>query len=96
LQGEDNCFFGSLLPTLEAIIKKVVALKVDLSSMTIGLAGAVEDPIRARFQKVFNDNNVIIAAIIEPKFKLKWVETQSKKICIANAYILKIINFKRK
>ena len=79
LQGEDNCFFGSLLPTLEAIIKKVVALKVDLSAMTVGLAGAVEDAIRARFQKVFNDNNAIIAAITVPKFKLKWVETQSKK-----------------
>ena len=79
LQGEDNCFFGSLLPTLEAIIKKVVALKVDLSSMSIGLAGAVEDAIRACIQKVFNDNNAIIAAITVLKFKLKWIETQSKK-----------------
>ena len=79
LQGEDNCFFGSLLPTLEAIIKKVVALKPDLSSMTVGLAGCVEDAIRIRFQKVFNDDNAIIAAITVPKFKLKWVETQSKK-----------------
>ena len=78
LQGEDNCFFGSLLPTLEAIIKKVV-LKPDLSSMTVGLAGCVEDAIRTRFQKVFNDDNAIIAAITVPKFKLKWVETQSKK-----------------
>ena len=26
LQGEDNCIFGTLLPTLETIIKKVVAL----------------------------------------------------------------------
>ena len=79
LQGEDNCFFGSLLPTLEAIIKKVVVLKVDLSAMTVGIAGAVEDTIRARFHKVFNDNNAVIAAITVPKFKLKWVKTQSKK-----------------
>ena len=79
LQGEDNCFFGSLLPTLEAIIKKVVALKPDLSSMTVGLAGCVADAIRTRFQKVFNDDNAIIAAITVPKFKLKWVEAQSKK-----------------
>ena len=79
LQGEDNCFFGSLLPTLEAIIKKVVTLKPDLSSMTVGLAGCIEDTIRTRFQKVFNDDNAIIAAITVPKFKLKWVETQSQK-----------------
>ena len=43
LQREDNCFFGSVLPTLEAIIKKVVSLKVHLSSMTISLTGAVEE-----------------------------------------------------
>ena len=79
LQGEDNCFFGTVLPTLEAIIKKVVALRPDLSSMTIGLAGAVEDAIRDRFQKVFQNDNAIIAAITLPKFKLKWVESQSKK-----------------
>ena len=79
LQGEDNCFFGSLLPTLEAIIKKVVTLKPDLSSMTVRLAGCIEDAIRTRFQKVFNDDDAIIVAITVPKFKLKWVETQSKK-----------------
>lgn len=79
LQGEDNCFFGTLLPTLETIIKKVVALRPDLSSMTIGLTGAVEDAIRDRFQKVFHDDKAIIAAITVPKFKLKWVEPQSKK-----------------
>ena len=71
LQGEDNCMFGSLFPTLEAIIKKVVTLKPDLSLMTVGLAGCIKDAIRTRFQKVFNDNNAIIAAITVPKFKLK-------------------------
>ena len=79
LQGEGNCFFGTLLPTLETIIKKVVALRPDLSSMTIRLTGAVEDAIRDRFQKVFHDDKAIIAAITVPKFKLKWVEPQSKK-----------------
>ena len=40
LQGEDNCFFGTLLPMLETIIKKVVALQPDLSSMRpVGLLG---------------------------------------------------------
>ena len=56
-----------------------MALEVDLSAMTFGLAGAVKDAIKARFQKVFNDNNAFVAAITVSKFKLKWVETQSKK-----------------
>ena len=79
LQEEDNCFFGTLLPTLETIIKKVVALQPNLSSMTIGLTGAIEDAIRDHFHKVFHDDKAIIAAITMPKFKLKWIEPQSKK-----------------
>ena len=47
--------------------------------MTTGLAGAVEDAIRDRFQKVFQNDNAIIAAITLSKFQLKWVESQSKK-----------------
>ena len=53
LQGEDNCFYGTLLPTLETVIKKLVAVKPNLSSMTIELPGAIEDAIRHRFQIVF-------------------------------------------
>ena len=52
LQGKEDCFFGTLLPTLEIIIKKVVALQADLSSMTIGLTGTIEDAIRHHFEKM--------------------------------------------
>ena len=67
------------MPTLETIIKKVVALQADLSSMTIGLAGAVEDAIRHRFEKVLQNDDAILAAVTLPKFKLKWVKSQNKK-----------------
>jgi len=76
---EDNCFFGTLLPTLEAIIKKIASLLPNLSSMTIGLAGAIEDATRHRFKKVFQNDDAILTAVTLPKFKLKWVESQSKK-----------------
>ena len=49
LQG-DNCFYGTLLPTLEKVIKKLVAVKPNLSSMTIGFPDAIEEAIRHRFQ----------------------------------------------
>ena len=45
LQGEDNCYYGALLPTLATIIKKTKAIKPDLS-MTTGLADAVESSIK--------------------------------------------------
>ena len=79
MQDEDNCFFGTLSPTLDTIIKKVVALQPDLSSLTIGLAGAIEDAIEHLFEKVFQNDNAILAAVTLPKFKLKWVESQNKK-----------------
>ena len=78
LQGEDNCYYGALLPTLATNIKKAKAIKSDLS-MTTGLAGAVESSIKKRFRKVFNSKDAIIAAVTSPKFKLKWVESQETK-----------------
>ena len=79
LQGEDNCFFGTLLPTLETIIKKVKAVKPILSSMTMGLVDCIENAIKHRFQRIFEHKDPILAAVVLPKFKLKWVESQKKK-----------------
>ena len=72
-------FFGTLLSTLETIIKKVVAVQADLSSMIIGLAGAIEDAIRHHFEKMFQNDSAILAAVTSQKFKLKWVESQNNK-----------------
>ena len=62
---------------LETVTKNVVTLHgADLSSMTIGLAGAIEDAIRHHFEKVFQNSNAILAAVTSPKLiKLKWVES---------------------
>ena len=79
LQGEDNCYFGTLLPTLETIIKKVKATKPSLSSATVGLVGCIETAIKYRFQVIFETEDPILAAVVLPKFKLKWVETQKEE-----------------
>jgi len=79
LQGEDNCYFGTLLPTLETIIKKVKAVNTKLSSMTTGLVDCIENAIKRRFQTLFESIDPIMAAVVLPKFKLKWVESQVKK-----------------
>lgn len=41
LQGEDNCFYGTILPTLEVLMSKTLALKVHLSKMTAGLPDVI-------------------------------------------------------
>ena len=79
LQGEDNCYFGTLLPTLETIIKKVKVAKPSLSSATVGLVGCIETAIKCCFQVIFETEDPILAAVVLPKFKLKWVESQKKK-----------------
>ena len=79
LQGEDHCYYGTLLPTLETIVKKTKAKVPNLSIMTTGLAYAVESSIKKRFSHIFDSKVAIIAALTSPKFKLKWVDSQEQK-----------------
>ena len=79
LQGEDNCFYGTLLPTLETILKKVRAIKSEIFSTALVLAIWIKNSIQQRFSRVFESRNAILSAISHPKFKLKWVEGKVKK-----------------
>ena len=66
LQGEDGCFFGTLLLTLETIVNKVKAGKADLSSMTVGLVDCIEKSIKHRFQNIFKKIDSTLNAIVVP------------------------------
>ena len=79
LQGEDCCYYGTLLPTLATIIKKTKATLPQLSTMTTDLAQTVQSAIVKRFSNIFDSKDAIIAAVTSPKFKLKWVESQEQK-----------------
>ena len=63
LQGEDHCYFGTILPVLTTIIKKVNALKPNLSSMTKGLVDYIENTVKHRFQRYFDRYDCILAAV---------------------------------
>lgn len=41
LQGEDHCYYGTILPTLEVLMSKTLALQSGLSAMTSGLPDAI-------------------------------------------------------
>lgn len=41
LQGEENCFYGTILPTLEALMAKTLDLKDSFSRMTSGLPDVI-------------------------------------------------------
>ena len=78
LQGEDRCYYGTLLPTLTTIVKKTKSEVPKLSSMTAGFAFAIESSIKRRFSHIFDAKDAIIAALTLPKFKVKWVDSQEK------------------
>ncbi|XP_065908790.1 zinc finger BED domain-containing protein 4-like [Dysidea avara] len=79
LQDEDNCYYGTLLPTLETIIKKIKAKKSELSATIVGLVDTINGAIRQRFSAQFDSHDAIIAAVASPKFKLRWVEAQETR-----------------
>ena len=41
LQGEDNCYYGCLLPTLESLMSKTLARRTELSRMTADLPDVI-------------------------------------------------------
>lgn len=41
LQGEDYCYYGCLLPTLESLMSKTLAKRAGLSRMTAGLPDVI-------------------------------------------------------
>jgi len=47
-------FYGMLLPTLEAILKKIRDIKADISTMTTGLSYSVENSIINCFRNILN------------------------------------------
>uniref|UniRef100_I3J886 BED-type domain-containing protein n=1 Tax=Oreochromis niloticus TaxID=8128 RepID=I3J886_ORENI len=63
LQGEDHCFYGTLLPTLESLMTKTLAIK----------------NVKTRFAHVLGSEDALLAAVTLPKFKLRWLHDQAWK-----------------
>ena len=87
LQGEDHCFIGLLMPTVQQVRKKLL----DMSTAHSGaLIDGLVDSINRRFSYLFEYNSTssvyAIAAVAHPNFKLRWV-TADKKEWVKNAFI---------
>ncbi|XP_014192605.1 uncharacterized protein LOC106633426 isoform X2 [Haplochromis burtoni] len=76
LQGEDNTFYGILLPTLETLMFKTLELSTDLQILE-NLPEAVVT--KTRFSEVLESEDALLAAVTLPKFKLHWLRTQERK-----------------
>ncbi|XP_038123771.1 zinc finger BED domain-containing protein 4-like [Cyprinodon tularosa] len=92
LQGEENCYFGTLLPTLETLMSKILEVKDSLTVAT-GLPEAIVQAIKRRFASVLESNDAMLAAVTLPKFKLRWVRDQRKKEMIKGILIAECHKF---
>lgn len=71
LQGEKNCYLGILLPTLISLRNKVNQVKDQVRYAT-PLMKAVLDGIESRFGPWFDDENLMLATVTLPQFRLRW------------------------
>jgi len=79
LQGEDTCFYSTLLPTLEILMAKTHAVKNGLSKMTGELPDIIVKAIKSRFAVNLDSKDVLLAAFSLSKFKLCWVSEKPRK-----------------
>ncbi|KAI4890782.1 hypothetical protein NFI96_007797, partial [Prochilodus magdalenae] len=80
LQGEDNRYYGTLLPTLEILMSKTLELQNERSRMTVGLPDAIVQAIKVRFSTVLDSKDALLAAVSLPKFKLRWFRDDERRV----------------
>ncbi|XP_060781928.1 uncharacterized protein LOC132889445 [Neoarius graeffei] len=84
LQGEDNCYYGSLLPTLETLMSRTLVLRNGLSRMTAGLPDVIVEAIKTRFAPVLDSKDALLAAVTLPKFKVRWLRENERREAAKN------------
>ncbi|XP_056325778.1 uncharacterized protein LOC130238705 [Danio aesculapii] len=72
LQGEKNCFFGFIVPTIISL-KAKLAEKMTQTQFSSQILAAVIKAIDTRFEKVFSSHEARVAASTIPKFRLWWL-----------------------
>ena len=78
LQGQDNIAISYLLPTIKILSSKLQAI-VGLKHCQ-PLHTCILSSILTRFGHMFNDNDLMLAAICDPHFKLNWLPESDRSI----------------
>ncbi|KAM3612195.1 uncharacterized protein V6R79_004430 [Siganus canaliculatus] len=88
LQGEENCYYGTLLPTLESLMSRTLGMKNGLQILG-GLPDAIVQSIKTRFESVLlSSEDAVLAAVTLPKFKLRWLRHDQERKDQAEARLL--------
>lgn len=76
LQAETNIQMGWLLPTLTPLKTKLDRIKPSLK-FSKPLVDAIQLGLKNRFSEIFEDPELIAAAILLPKFKTLWTKDKT-------------------
>ena len=89
LQGDSNCFYGMLLPKLVQLRNKLKCLETGnenkpemqharplVSALLEGMSRRYEDLLELRPAA----KDAIVAAVLHPKYKLRWVPPERKDV----------------
>nr|XP_033803666.1 uncharacterized protein LOC117362041 isoform X2 [Geotrypetes seraphini] len=71
LQGEKNCYIGFLLPTIVSLKYRLQSIRHDLK-LANPLADAILKGIETHFASSFESEELILAAVSLPQFRLRW------------------------
>lgn len=77
LQAENKCFIGFLLPTLTSLKCKLSAVK-HCVTLTLPLVDALLDGLATRFAGYSEREDLIIASLTLPQFRLRWLDDDRK------------------
>lgn len=86
LQREEDCFLGHVIPTVIGIQNKLQSIAADTDSKP--LISALLEGLQSRFRPVFDDDQMHIATMLVPKFKLNYLPPEShheKKMLLTHA-----------
>ncbi|KAM4724785.1 uncharacterized protein FYW61_013082 [Anableps anableps] len=74
IQGEDQAYLGSLLPTVAATVMRLKEVKLKCLLYCSPLVDALLAGISKRFGPLLEDQECQLAAAFHPKFRLFWLE----------------------
>ena len=78
LQGEQKCFLGVLLPTIVCLKNKLIQCKSSMK-FTASLVDSILAGISNRFDSLLTKKEMILAAVVHPQFKLRWLHDDADK-----------------
>ncbi len=79
LQAEDQCFMGILLPTISSLRVRLKSIKASLK-FAGPLADALLHGIDKRFGPLETKNDLVIASVSHPQFKLRWIQSDAERV----------------